>query len=52
MVKVLNRPNEVCLATKQGIFFAKIGKGKFGLLKEDVKRLEDASEYLSPDKAK
>jgi hypothetical protein len=52
MIKVANRPNEVCLATKQGVFFAKIGKGRFGLQKEDVRRLEDASEFLTPDKAR
>ena len=28
MSKTLNRPNEIALATKQGIFFANIGRGQ------------------------
>jgi hypothetical protein len=40
MIKTNNRPHEVALATKQGIFFANIGRGNMGLKRIDVAKLD------------
>lgn len=46
MSKTLNRPNEIALATKQGIFFANIGRGQGGLNKEDLELNAELEAHL------